>query len=270
MQDTIGSLSRHAAAAACLLLLGGGVVGAQTTVEPTEAPAAPTFVSQYHMQISAAALSIDDQRFAWDTHWGGNIDVVDYVSGRVNLLADYEAMLGSEYRPFDPNQGNYTLEASVSGRLPPVEIAGVFHHQSRHLSDRPKRFAVAYNAIGGRLLNRTTIDDTAIDTTATLAKVIQHSFLDYAWTADLDLRITHPVNTAAGVYARAIGDLYGIDGSVSTRGRQYGGRLEGGIRLTGRAGAVELFAGYERRVDAYQIDLQPLRWAFAGFRFASR
>ena len=46
----------------------------------------------------------------------------------MNVLVDYEAMLGSEFRPFDPNQGNYTLEASASvrrrrhrdrGRVPP-------------------------------------------------------------------------------------------------------------------------------------------------------
>ncbi|MGE5245005.1 MAG: hypothetical protein ACM3SQ_12320 [Betaproteobacteria bacterium] len=267
MPDTTGSLKRHAAAAACLVMLSAGAAAGQTAPPPAPAPDAPTFMSRYDVDLAAAALSIDDQRFSWDTHFGGNIDVVDYVSGRVNVLADYEAMLGSEYRPFDPNQGNYTLEGSASGRVGSVEIAGVFHHLSRHLSDRPKRFAVAYNAVGARVLDRVDVRGTLIDVRATVAKVIQHSYLDYGWTADLDLKALRPVNTAVAVYGRGTGRLYGIDQNVSQRDRQQGGRIEAGVRLQGRAGAVELFAGFEQRVDAYQIDLVPLRWGFAGFRF---
>jgi hypothetical protein len=270
MPDTIGSLRRHAVAAACLLLAASGIAAAQTAPNPEPAPATPAFISHYDFHLEAAALSIDDQRFSWDTHWGGNIDVVDYVHGRVNVLADYEAVLGSEYRPFDPNQGNYSLEASASGRIGTVELAGVFHHLSRHLSDRPKRFAVAYNALGGRLLNHAVVSGTTIDTRATIAKVVQHSYLDYAWTADLDVRVQRPIAAVAAVYARGAGELYGINQAESARDRQKGGRIEGGVRIDGRVAAVELFAGWERRVDAYQVDLVPLEWAFAGFRFVSR
>ncbi len=267
MPDTIGSLSRHAAAAACLLLIGAALAAGQDAPEPAPAPDAPTFMSRYDLSLAAAALSIDDQRFSWDTHFGGNIDVVDYVGGRVNLLAEYEAVLGSEYRPFDPNQGNYTLEASGSGRIGTLEVAGMFHHLSRHLSDRSKRFAIAYNALGGRVLDEARVQGTIISGRATIAKVIQHSYLDYAWTADLDLKVRRPLNKVASVYGRGTGELYGIDDAVSNRGRQKGGRIEAGLRLDGRAGAIELFAGYEQRVDAYQIDLVPLRWGYAGFRF---
>jgi hypothetical protein len=43
-----------------------------------------------------------------------------------------------------------------------------------------------------------------------------------------------------------------------------------GVRLTGPAGAVELFAGAERMVDAYPIDRLPEEWPFAGLRLISR
>ena len=185
----------------------------------------------------------------------------------MNILVDYEAMLGSEYRPFDPNQGNYTLEASGSWRVGGTEIAGLFHHLSRHLSDRPKRFAVAYNSFGARVLRRWVVAGTTVDGRAEGEAVVQKSYLDYQWTADADLLVRRPINTVASVYARGALSFYGIDQSVSLRDRQRGGRIEGGVRLDGRAGAVELFAGYERRVDANQIDLLPMQWGFAGFRF---
>src|SRR5262249_38236395 len=97
---------------------------------------------------------VKDQRFEWDTFWGGTIDVIDYVAGRLGVVIDYEAVLGGEFQPFDPNQGNYTLEANGSARLGPnTELVAIFHHVSRHLSDRAKtRNPVAYNELGSRLL----------------------------------------------------------------------------------------------------------------------
>jgi len=51
-----------------------------------------TFVL-YDFHLSAARLNIDDPRFVWDTRFGGDLDVVDYVSGRLSLLID----TGSNY-----------------------------------------------------------------------------------------------------------------------------------------------------------------------------
>lgn len=267
MPDTIGSLTRHAAAAACLTLALVVPAAAQDPgPAPAAAPSAPAFMSRYDFHLSAAALSSPDERFSWDTHFGGDVDIVDYVGGRVNVLIDYQAVLGSEYRPFDPNQGNYTLEVSGSARVGATEIAGVFHHLSRHLSDRPKRFAVAYNSFGARGLRRVLVAGTTVDVRAEGLAVLQKSYLDYQWTADMDLLLRRPVSKVVSVYGRGAVSFYGIDQAVSKRNRQRGGRFEGGVRLDGRAGAIELFAGYERRVDAYQIDLTPMQWGFGGFR----
>jgi len=40
--------------------------------------------------------------------------------------------------------------------------------------------------------------------------------------------------------------------------------------LAGRNGAIELFAGYERIVDADAFQEMPLSWAFAGFRLVNK
>ena len=29
-----------------------------------------------------------DKRFAWDTFWGGSIDFIDYVNGRIGIVID--------------------------------------------------------------------------------------------------------------------------------------------------------------------------------------
>ena len=43
-----------------------------------------------------------------------------------------------------------------------------------------------------------------------------------------------------------------------------------GLRVNGPAAAAELFAGFERRIDADPLDRQAQRWTFAGFRLVSR
>ena len=48
--------------------------------------------------MTAAGLASGDERFTWDAHFGGAFDFVDYVHGRMYFLADYQAVLGSEFR----------------------------------------------------------------------------------------------------------------------------------------------------------------------------
>ena len=126
----------------------------QSGPQPLDGPAESFgFLSRYDFQLEANILSGDDgKQFRWDTHFGGEFDVMNYVKGRVTVVTDYEAVLGSELRPFDPNQGNYILEPAFSWFVGKNELSFVFHHVSRHLSDRPKTYAIAMNEIEGRYL----------------------------------------------------------------------------------------------------------------------
>src|SRR3954468_7733869 len=111
MPYTTRRLIPCAAAAAILIIVSVSSAHAQmTTPAVAPAPAAPDFMSRYDFHLSAAALAVNDPRFSWETHFGGDIDLPDYVVGRSSILVDYEAVLGDEFRAFDPNQGNYTLE----------------------------------------------------------------------------------------------------------------------------------------------------------------
>lgn len=273
-----GSLTRRAAAAACLVLMFAARSAAQPQPLFVPAPAGNEFLSRFDFHLNVDSLSppkntpeeIADQRFSWDTHFGGSFDVVDLVAVRAGASIDFEAVEGSEYRPFDPNQGNYTLEGFVMARAGTHTEAGViFHHVSRHLSDRPKRDAVAWNELGGRVLNRFDLGPTTVDLDLDGGWAIQHSFVDYTWIGDARLLIRHPLSPRVGVFANGTAAVFGVSDLVG-RGTQTGGRVEGGVRLGGRGGAMELYVGYENRVDAYPLDRVPQRWALAGLRLLSR
>jgi hypothetical protein len=151
-----------------------------------------------------------------------------------------------------------------------TEIVAVFHHVSRHLSDRPKHNAIAWNAWGGRLLRRVTVGDVTIDGALDVGRVVQHSFVDYTWISNLDVMIRRSVSPRVGVFAHGSGQMFAVDGTIPNRGTQIGALLEAGVRLAGRGGALEAFAGFERRVDAFPLDRVPQNWVLAGFRLVSR
>jgi hypothetical protein len=263
----------HAAAAACLALVCAAGAAAQQPPQPVvfQAPAGAEILSRYDFHLTASALASNDPKFSWDTHFGGSLDLVDYVVGRAAILADYEAVVGNEYRLFDPNQGNYVLEASSSARIgSSTEIVGVFHHVSRHLSDRPKVFAIAWNVLGGRMLHQVVIRGVTIDIDLEGGKVVQHAYVDYKWIGELRAQVARPLNQRVGIYGRGDAQWFGMTGEVADRGSQAGGELEAGLRVNGRAATLELYVGVERRVDAYPLDRQPRNWALAGFRLLSR
>ena len=268
MPAAVGSLMRRAAVVLCLSLSWAASVAAQTPVAVP--PTSPGFLSRYDFRLSAVTLSGDDPRFVWDTHFGGDLDLVDYVHGRVTLLADYETLLGSEFRSFDPNQSYYTLEASSSVRAGGAEIAGAFHHVSRHLSDRPKSQAVAWNILEARLVRGFDFESGRLEVRASAGRVVQRSFVDYAWVAGLELLTRRSINGRFDLFAHGHGRMFGVDGTIAGRDAQTGGLIEAGLRVNGRAGAVELFAGFEKRPDASPLDWAAQRWAFVGFRLVGR
>ena len=257
----------------CVAMCALGAAAHAQIPQPVASPAppGPEFLPHFDFHLSAASLATDDVDFAWDTHFGGSFDIADYVAGRLALLVDYEAGLGNEPRIFDPNQGNYTLEPSVSFRAGGTEIAAVFHHQSRHLGDRPKEGAVAWNEFGVRLLRHAAVGAGTLDIDVEGGPVIQHSFVDYTWMAALGLTVRRPVNDRLAVFLQANGQLIGIDETVNGRGTQTGGIAEAGVRIRGTNGAVlELFAGVERRIDPWPVTVGVAQWGLAGVRVVSR
>lgn len=228
-----------------------------------------TFLSRSALNLGAEHLTSDDPRFVWDTHFGGNLDFIDYGVGRLTFAANYQAILGEEFRAFDPTQGNYELEGALSARMRPVEVAGVFYHQSRHLSDRAKRQPVDWNMVGVRVSAARRAGAMSVTASADMRGVVQHSFVDYRWELHPQARLDYAVKSTLGVLAVGQVRWLGTDGSLA-RGTQTGARAEGGVRLSGKGAAVELFVAVERRIDPYPLQSGTDTWAGAGFRLLSR
>jgi hypothetical protein len=89
MTYPIARLGRYMLAAAVLVLALAVTAAAQFPAPLAEPPATPQFIPRYDFRLSAAYLRTDDPtRFMWDTHWGGDLDFVDYVKGRATGLID--------------------------------------------------------------------------------------------------------------------------------------------------------------------------------------
>lgn len=236
-------------------------------------PASPPpveFMPRVAFHLSAEKLGgVADERYRWDTNFGGELDIIDYRAGRGTFVANYQAILGEEIRPFDPNQGNYILEGSASVRLPKAEIAGVFYHQSRHLSDRPKIVPVDWNMLGARARHAFIAGAVHLDARVDVRGTLLRSYVDYTWELDGRIRGDRVLRPGVGVlFAGGIRHL-GVDGSRD-RGAQTGYRAEGGVRLEGGAGAMEFFVAAERRIDPYPLEFGTVTWASVGFRLLSR
>jgi hypothetical protein len=236
---------------------------------PAFAQSPVQFIPRYDFHLAASHLSGDDPRYVWDADFGGEMDVVDYGVGRFTFWANYNVVMGQQIRIFDPNQGNYILAGSTSARVRGLEVAGVFYHQSRHLSDRVKIPAVAWNMLGVRVLHEDTAGRTQWRASADARRTVAHAFIDYTWElageagGQIELRPHIALFTSGGVR------VLGVDGSRA-RGTQTGYLGEAGVRLEGDAGAIELFAGVERRIDPFPVEFGSATWMKAGFRLLSR
>jgi len=195
---------------------------------------------------------------------------VDYLNGRTSVFAQHEVIMGNQLGRFDPNQGNYTFEGSSSLRLHGTEVAGVFHHLSRHLSDRPNTQSVSFNALGPRVMRHFALDKVSLDVRGDIKKVVRREFVDYSWTAGLHLVARRTVSTAGSVFGRGDFETYGVRRAIAGRSKQNGKHLETGLHIKGAQGAVELFEGWEKVVDAYPLERASQRWAFIGLRLARK
>jgi hypothetical protein len=242
-------------------------VRAEDDAQP--APLRIRFIPRYDFHLSADHLSVNDPRFVWDTNFGGEVDLLDYGWGRATFTGNFESVLGDQFRNFDPNQGNYLLDNSLSWREHGTEVAALFHHTSRHLSDRFKRTPVGWNMLGARVRHDIAARNTAIQLKGDLLGTLVKNNVDYNWEADGDVHVAVPLRSAMSFITSGHLQLLGVDGTQQ-RGMQTGSRAEAGVRFVGEKGAIELIVAAERRVDAYPLEFSTLNWVSAGFRFVSR
>ena len=226
------------------------------------------FLTHYNFHLNALRLVSRDEEFVWDTDFGGDLDLVDLRHFRANLLFNFEGIIGEQLRAIDPNQGNYTLDASVWWRtgVPNSELGVTFHHVSRHLSDREKEFAIAWNMLGFQYTTSLRIRSWDVDIGYRVLKTVQRAFVDYTAEIGASIQTRRTVHPRASLILGTELTLVGVDQTERGRDHQFGGRVEIGLRFRGGDGAGELFVARERRIDAEPFDLAPTTFTMLGFR----
>jgi hypothetical protein len=197
------------------------------------------------------------------------VDALDTRRWRLAFAADYDAIIGRERRLFDLNQGTYVLDGTAGGRIGGAEIAFLARHVSRHLTDRENAPAISWNLAGVRASGRVTTGRWLLSGEIETGRVMQQAFVDYLWTSDLRLQARYRQSERIEWIGKADGGVVGTMRHVAGRPRLCGGRLEGALRLNGHRAAVELFAAYERRIDAFPTDRFRVRFSSFGFRLRS-
>jgi hypothetical protein len=224
---------------------------------------------RFDFHLDAEYVTSGDSRFNWLFDFGADLDVVHGDRVRAQFIANYEAVAGEQFRRFDVNQGNYMLEGALLFRVAGVEIGPVWHHVSRHLSDRPKRFPIDWNMISLRVRDAHTRGRLDMAWRADARATVTHAFVDYSWELETQAGLGYQLTPRFVVTAANTWRVVGVDGTRG-RGTQLEGRVEVGVRMQGRAAAAELFTGVERRIDPYPIEFGTASWLLAGLRLSSR
>jgi hypothetical protein len=224
------------------------------------------FLTAFDYHLSLEAIGSDDPQFAWAGQFGGAFDVVGGPRGRGNVAFNYETVLGDELQPFDPNQGNYAIELLGAGRIGEVEIAGVFHHTSRHLGDRAKDFGIAWNHLGAQVAWTRETAGQVLQVRGRALTALTDDYVDYTAEYSTDLLYRRPFGRRTSAVLRGLAIARTTDRDKLGRGTQAGGRAEVALRIAGRAAGVEIYGGVERRIDASAILARPMTWALIGLR----
>lgn len=244
-------------------------VRAQTVPRRLDAPAAsPGLLTGAVMHMAIEPLVPGDRDFKWNVDIGGNFDLVDYGRGRVNVLTHYQAVLGREFQRFDPNQGNYTLEAAASWRHGRHEWWGGIRHLSRHLGDRPKDFQVYYHSAAGRYATTREAGAWRLSLNAGGGWVLARRYLDYRGMLDGDVQFARTGSARTQPFGRlALEQVWVLPSATRTARTAW--RVEGGTRLSGPRARGELYLGVEQRYDAAILAPSVRRWFIAGLRISS-
>ena len=262
-------MPRALASSMSLVLLWAGTAAAQNLPLFPPPGDARGFLPGYTGYVSLEKLGSDDSRFQWDFDIGADVDVLRAGRARVNLFVNYEAVLGEQLQRFDPIFNNYAIDVTGGAETGAVELAVRFHHLSRHLGDRQKRFGIAWNAVGPQVAWRLDREALDVQVRGWVLAVYNRYYVDHTTEAGADVIAEHVFSPHWAVVWRGSVLVMGVQESPR-RGTQAGGRLEGALQVRGGRAQVEVYAAVDRRIDADPIEALPVTWALAGLRLTTR
>ena len=262
-------------AVVCVLVSLPGIASAQMLGGPrpqTTAPRAQGFLTGFRTMFGVQRIrgAGVETAFDWDLDMSIDFDVFDLGFSRFNVFGNFETIIGSELRAIDPNQSNYTVDLSIFFRLPRGELAGTFHHASRHLVDRARRDSVAWNMLGIAYGDRFSIGHLEVDTGVRSMGILRRHSMDYLGQFEAYVNMAHLITPTLAIIAGADAVIIPVKSEKFDQGTRNGGRAEAGMRFLAGAAAIDLFAAWERRIDASSVDRETVNWAQFGLRLAAR
>jgi len=242
-----------------------GAALAQQRAPTPPAPPAASFISRSVWYAGFSALSSGDPRFGDIARVNADVDVVDYVKGRITFFGEYEGVLGTERRRLDLNHENFVVEGAATRRLGSSEIGLAIHHVSRHQTDRQFEGVVAWNEATFQAAHTLTARGTKYWGRIDLGKVMNHSNVDYTWVTRVELSLERPLKATTRFVASGNGTLANVNDEAG-RLHQFGARGEAGVVFGGQKGGIELFGAFENRIDAYPATRSRVHWWEVGFK----
>lgn len=190
-----------------------------------------------------------DEGLLWDAWIGAGLTLARYERTELVFDGDIETVVGNAYRAFDADQVNYHLAGSVRHSAGPYTVSALFHHVSRHRSDRAKLFSFDWNLLGVQV-ERSLAEPVPARVSLMFGRMLQASRPQYDWELQ--------AHASADVWRRPWGDLYlaaglGLLGARSSPDYPREGfadrQLEAGLRLSRGPRRAELYARWEHRND---------------------
>lgn len=200
-------------------------------------------------RASLARYAPADEGLLWDAWIGAGLTLARYERTELVFDGDVETVVGNAYRAFDADQVNYHLAGSLRHSAGPYTVTALFHHVSRHRSDRAKEFSFDWNLLGVQV-ERSLAEPVPGQVSLLFGRMTQTSRPHYDW--ELQAR------AQADVWRRPWGALYleaglGLLGARSSPEYPREGfadrQLEGGLRLSRGPRRAELYARWEHRND---------------------
>jgi len=216
--------------------------------------------------LDAARYAPAQPAFEWTAWAGAEAGLLGIGPTTFYLTTDFQTVLGSEKRTFDPNQVAYHLEPGLQTTVGPAQVALFFHHVSRHLVDRSTDISVSWNILGASV-TAPLPGGAPGHFSASVGRATQSAHVKYRWELTASLEAEPLRRPSGGLYVFSSARLVTTRPTeVHPRDRFLDLLVEAGIRLRRAGRGIEVYAAFERRNDALVLEAAVRERALFGLR----
>jgi len=223
------------------------------------------------LHLEGAHYAPADEDFTWTGWIGGGVGIVRFGRTTLDASADLDTIIGTERRPFDPNQVAYHLEVGARISAGRFTLNPVFHHVSRHAIDAPHVEALAWNVLGVRVSSSLPhVGPVTGDYQVSVGHTTQDAGTGYGWefAAALDASL-HRWSGGEVYFAALLRGVTAQPTEIYDRGSFADFAAESGARFARHGRRIDLFVQYEHRNDVALRGAGARDWALFGLRFGA-